>query len=204
LEQELLAGREVDLSHYYDSCGTKSPTAEEMSQMNQAVASWKSDPVNQRRRLQDTNYVVPVYMHVLKKSSQQGGLSQDSMIKFIDTLNKGFRDSSFTFVLSDVREVINATWHVCSDEEGFKEALRVNGTDVLNVYVCDTHARSAGQIGYSYYPPSTQESWRSLDGVVIMNPDLDVFEDSAVYNGLVHEVGHFLGMYSQERTCYLE
>jgi hypothetical protein len=195
LRQEQLAGRDVNLNA--DPCGTKTPSVDEMEQMNKAVASWRSLSSNNRRRLEETSYVIPVHLDILKETQEAGDLSTTSQRKFISTLNHGFRDSPFTFSLASVTETVHNEWYECSDEEGFKEALRVNGTDVLNIYVCDTHAQSAGQIGYSYYPPITQESWRSLDGVVIMNPDMGVFEESAVYNGLVHEVGHFLGMYSK-------
>jgi hypothetical protein len=206
LEQERLAGRHVDLNDI-EPCGTKSPTEQEVSQMNKAaiVSSWDkpvttavlaADPPH-RRNLQAAEpvyYVIPVHFHILKETSQSGGLSTESQKQFITLLNRGFRDSAFTFTLSGGTESINADWHKCNDEEGFKKALGVVGSDILNVYVCNLYAQKPGQIGYSYYPPVAKSSWSSLDGVVIMNPDLHVYKDLTVFYGLVHEVGHYFGM----------
>ena len=162
--------------------------------MNQAVVDWNQNASNKQRRLGSTSYTIPVYLHVIKKNKVVGSLSKLSQRKFIKTLNRGFKGTAFSFYLAGVDEVINSAWHVGQDESGFKTALRVNGTNVMNVYVLDTNAQQGGQIGYTYFPPITLSGANALDGVCIMNPDLNVFNPLAVFNGLTHEAGHFLGL----------
>ncbi|GKY91468.1 hypothetical protein MPSEU_000119100 [Mayamaea pseudoterrestris] len=197
IEQETLAGRTVDLDAM--PCATESPTHDEMSLMNKAVTSWKQDFRNRNRRLAATSYDIQVYMHIIKKSQQEGDLSKNSQRKFLRKLNNKFSATPFTFTLANVDRIVNENWHLGQDESGFKAALRVNGTNVLNVYVLNTNAKAAGTIGYSYFPPIVYSGANVLDGVVIMNPDIQVngapvFNSLAVLNGLVHEVGHWFGL----------
>ncbi|GKY98135.1 hypothetical protein MPSEU_000771300 [Mayamaea pseudoterrestris] len=176
-------------------CSTHDPTDEERLLMAQAQQTWTSNP--NRRRLQQEIIEIPVYMHMLLATNAPT-LTQMQLKKYVNTLNRGFKSSPFQFVLYQSDITYNNTYATCQEETAFKSETRSkvaqDGPDVLHLWICDTNANSPGSVGYSYFPPITQSSFKDLDGVVIMTPNNQVFGPDAIYQAVIHEVGHWLGL----------
>jgi len=153
-----------DYAHYrhLSPCGTSSLDRQLTEEMGEAHRSWKK--VHQNRNLRETSYVVPVYFHVFKESNSKGTLQPYNRDNFISKLNTAFKDTPFVFRLRGHGERVNPDWSQCLDERGFKTATRVDGTEVLNIYVCNTNAKKRGLVGFAHYPPILNKH-RLLDGV---------------------------------------
>ena len=151
------------LSEGHTPCGTLPVSSQQKGEMSHAHAEWKSRQAG--RNLAETNYVIPTYIHVMQKSKRVGVLSSDDKLQFMASLNHGFRDTPFTFELYGSDSTINPTWFRCEDEASYKEATRVDGSDVLNIYVCNTNAKEYGTVGYSIYPPVAKSFRSTYDGV---------------------------------------
>ena len=146
---------------------TYDPTDEERILMAQAHHEWRGQ--NHGRKLQDSTIEIPVYIHVLLPETNAMQVTELQTIRFMNTLNKGFRDSPFTFVHYGTSTTYNNTYAVCREEEAFKTETRAtadqDGSDVLHMWICDTNADYPNSIGYTYFPPLTRISARALDGI---------------------------------------
>jgi Pregnancy-associated plasma protein-A len=78
-------------------------------------------------------------------------------------------------------------------ETQFKTALRREGADTLNVYMCNLLV-SQGNYGSATFPNEIKD-WPLYDGVMISNPYPDGKTELDVFMTLVHEVGHWMGLY---------
>ncbi|GKY98136.1 hypothetical protein MPSEU_000771400 [Mayamaea pseudoterrestris] len=188
--------KEMQVVGAEDFCDTHPPTDHERLLMAQTHHKWQQEHQG-RRILQEVSIQIPVHMHMLLKQDAVV-LTNQQIRKFVNTLNGAFASSPFEFVLYGTDITYNDSYAECREEAAFKKATRSlieqDGTDVLHLWICDTNAVSKGSAGYSYFPPVTQSSSSDLDGVVIMTPNTHIFDPSAVYYALVHEVGHWLGL----------
>jgi len=109
----------------------------------------------------------------------------------------GSLDTPFRFNYEATTYTVNAAW--ASLEYGAKEtkaaeaSLRQGDTSTLNVYVVDL---GGGLLGYATFP-QRGKGQLSQDGVVILDESMPG-GDIGLYNQgdtLVHEVGHWLGLY---------
>ena len=146
---------------------------------------------------------IPVYVHVITDGSE-GDVSAGTINSQINILNDAYdggatggASTPFTFHLVSTQTVENASWYKAGPgtaaEASMKSALRQGGSLALNVYI---NSPGGGVLGWATFP------WwyagdPSDDGVVILNGSLPG-GDAAPYNEgdtLVHEVGHWLGLY---------
>jgi len=137
------------------SCGAELSDSE-MERMGAAYGTWKEKHRNRNRNLQATNHNIPTHIHVAKHNATHGALDASQRTRMIDSLNRGFSNSSFTFSLDGYYEYENSTWAACNDTDTWQLQYQRDGhlPHVLNVYLCDIHARDIG--GYAYYPTITQ------------------------------------------------
>jgi len=182
-------------------CAAPHPSETDVAEMGKAHADWERSHPHENghrgRYLQTVKYVIPVFFHVAKGGvHKQVGLSKSNRQRFMNVLNRGFRDSPFWFVCKGQKtQTLKASSWTLAHLDNFRKATRIPRADTLNVYVVNTDALQKGTVGMSHYPPIVRnKKGRFRDGVVIMNPSLGVFHPSNVYNGIVHETGHFLGL----------
>jgi hypothetical protein len=207
------ASQHRELPEGFVSCGSSSPTKDEIIEMGLAQAIWDADfehrrlKKNKKRRRRKKNKAspqevlevaekdttIPVYFHVFLNNAGKGRLESNEVeIGFMATLNSAMKDTPFHFQLKAVTNIVNETWFNCEDEEEFKPRSRVGGPESLNVFVCDmAGARNMG--GMSSLPTTTAGEREGLDGILIMNPALG-YKDFA-HQALVHESGHWLGLF---------
>lgn len=156
---------------------------------------------------------IPVWIHVITSSTDEGYLSPDILKKQIQVLNDAFAGlqsqergtySSFQFKLVDWDYTKNDSWFVMESdsiaEREAKSALHVGGPETLNIYIAD----SVGDWGWA----TDAYNYRfdpSYDGVVINYHTLPgVYSEIYTGDTLVHEVGHWLGLFHTfEKGCDL-
>jgi len=190
LAQMKAAGRKLDKSSgVITPCGTSAMTFDLQREMGDAHASWRDRHGNRDRDLSSARYVIPVYFHVFKRPpvsasrsspaasaenrhddyrdtpQHDGSLLKDDRNRFMRKLNQAYRSTPFWFRLLGHDEHVHGVWAACRDEIGFKRETRVEGSDVLNVYVCDTDASQPGMVGYAHFPPVLRGDNPELDGV---------------------------------------
>jgi hypothetical protein len=146
---------------------------------------------------------IPVAVHVIT-AGKEGNVPREVLEALLENLNWGYRQTPFRFQLQNVDWTDNPEWHErcglkSSNESAMKQSLAVDPEHVLNVYICKPEGGSTptGTVGYGYYP------WRNpetpyLHGVVLHPRALPMEGAIPERNRgmtLVHEVGHYLGLY---------
>lgn len=199
-------------------CGTKHPTAEEArmieeqfqalrGRLNAKAPDGKGKPGGGGGGGGGTlppagSIAIDVYFHVIHDGSN-GDLSAQAISDSIDVLNAAYGGDTggaatpYTFTLVGTTHTDSVTWYENCDnssvESAMKSALRVGGSETLNVYSCQP---GSGLLGWATFP-SWYASSPSDDGVVILDGSVPGGYADPYNEGdtLTHEVGHWLGLY---------
>ena len=149
---------------------------------------------------------VPVWFHVITDGSPDAAAFADLIPAQMTVLNDAFDGSAsgdggyetpFTFSLAGTTQTNNSAWYTAgpgsSAEEAMKIELRKGGPETLNVYVSSP---GGGLLGWATFPNWYVGNPKD-DGVVILNESMPNGGASPYDLGdtLVHEVGHWLGLY---------
>jgi hypothetical protein len=145
------------------------------------------------------DYVIPVFWHVIHTSSGEGYITDATIQQQMQVLNDDFAaifDTSIQFELAGITRTENSAWFTDSesDEQAYKTALQQDPDRYLNIYTND----ASGYLGYAYFP--AQSAGSVYDGVVMNHahvggrdlPDAYPYDQGRT---LVHEVGHYLGLW---------
>jgi hypothetical protein len=139
---------------------------------------------------------IPVYWHVIRKNNGNGNVGNTKISNSMAVLNAAFNPYGFKFNFKSTDRTKNTNWFNMgfgsNAERNAKTALRKGGSKALNVYTTN----GDGLLGWATFP------WEyagdpKLDGVVIYRQSVPG-GNAAPYNEgdtLVHEVGHWLGLY---------
>ncbi|HXG26637.1 MAG TPA: zinc metalloprotease [Candidatus Binatia bacterium] len=146
---------------------------------------------------------VPIWFHVITNGTE-GNLTDRQIRDQVAQMNAAFGgryggvDTGFAFTLAGVTRTNNATWYASQSggaEHAMKQALKVPGDNVLNVYTTSGGA----YLGWAYLPEITDTAQAYLDGIVIDWRTVPGASDA--YEGLydegdtlVHETGHWLNL----------
>lgn len=148
---------------------------------------------------------IPIVFHVIYDDDGTGNLPDSTLALAVDSLNHAYDHEPYpiTFRIAGVNRVRNAEWFEdlsinLSTGEGLDMplALHVDIEHVLNVYVGNFPGNSIG--GFSFYPSPNLQYY---DGVYVQYQSFPGYHPWYVnpikYDGsvLVHEVGHYLGLY---------
>ncbi|KAF9527476.1 hypothetical protein CPB83DRAFT_907670 [Crepidotus variabilis] len=147
---------------------------------------------------------ISLAFHVVYAStSLSGGYIPDPQISSqLAVLNNAYAPCGISFTLSSTTRTSNSNWFNnagpgSSQQTAMKAALHQGGASTLSVYTVGFNSGSgAGLLGYATFP-SEYASNPTDDGVVILYSSLPG-GTAAPYNlgyTLVHEVGHWLGLY---------
>jgi hypothetical protein len=157
-------------------------------------------------------FTIPVWFHVITNDSMtQGNLAQSAIDAQVAVLNEDFAglggvDTTIRFELVGVSRTANTLWFNTDNETLYKPDLAVDPSRFLNIYTKNFPDMT---LGYAYLPPGM--AGNELDGVVMLYSTIGGRDNcptgstnclSAYDQGrtLVHEVGHYLGLYHTFET----
>jgi hypothetical protein len=185
--------------------GLEEPNVEQAYARQLATPSAQRTP---RRIALEGPVRVPVHLHVVQPDATEQ-VSDAQIAAQIDVLNESFAggtggaDSGFVFDLVRSERTINPAWAPLEEPDGnnpsaaetaMKSALRRGGARALNVYIVELPLL----LGWATFPAS-YELEPGLDGVVVTPESVP---GTAIPNWpygegdtLVHEVGHWLGLF---------
>jgi hypothetical protein len=142
-------------------------------------------------------WTVDVYFHVIESTSGNGKVYFSQLDKQITALNDAYNSTGLSFRRADARAYQNDKWKDIQPgdpaQSEMKYLLRRGGALSLNVYLTTV---AGNVLGYATFPRDFSNSPYE-DGVVISTgtlPDGDL----SPYNfgaTLIHEVGHWVGLY---------
>jgi hypothetical protein len=146
---------------------------------------------------------IPVWFHVLRKNRtiEGGNVEAWQIRRQVAVLNEGFSggaggvDTGFRFVLEGVTRTTNSAWFRSAGygtDELRKAALRVGGTETLNIYSANLGKKL---LGYAYLAEDAA-AVGVLDGVVVHFNSLPGGTWGAYSEGdtATHEVGHWMDL----------
>jgi Pregnancy-associated plasma protein-A len=113
----------------------------------------------------------------------------------LEVLNDIYLPHGFSFALMNITRTNSSAWYSTyyqsPEDEAMKAALRVGGASTLNVYFNNPYV-----LGYATFPEE-YSVFPKLDGVVVSRRSIPGGEATDYNEGktLVHEVGHWLGLY---------
>lgn len=185
-------------------CSTDTPFEEERLLVDQEVndfLTYEKETDAQRA----PSFSIPVYFHVIRKSNGSGNVSNTRLNQQLQVLNSAYAGTGFSFYLAGTTRTNNSTWYTMgqgsSAESSAKNSLRRGGAATLNVYIAGI---GGGLLGWATFP-----WWYSGDpqddGVVLLNGSIPGGSAAPFNLGdtLVHEVGHWLGLYHTfQGGCY--
>ncbi|MCY1023801.1 zinc metalloprotease [Pyxidicoccus sp. MSG2] len=139
---------------------------------------------------------IPVYFHVIRDASGNGGVTTTQIDNQITVLNQAYASSGVSFTLAGVDYTNNSQWYTCTGggcETKMKKALRKGSADDLNFY---TNNMGQGLLGWATFPWSYASASTS-DGVVVLQSSLPGGSATNYNQGDTgtHEVGHWMGLY---------
>ena len=147
--------------------------------------------------LKTLNKTFDVYFHVIRTNSgSTGNVTSTQINNQMNVLNNAFSASGLSFNLVSTDYTNNTTWYnmgfQSSTERTAKTALRDGNSQTLNVYT----ANGDGYLGWATFPWEYGGD-RVMDGVVLNYRSLPGGSLAKFDEGdtLVHEVGHWLGLY---------
>ncbi|KAN0059935.1 hypothetical protein ACQY0O_007908 [Thecaphora frezii] len=171
------------------TCGTPAKSEEHEKSVQERLSTIRTSSA----RLSS----IPVSWHTITDGTS-GKLSATAIQASINTLNKDYSGTGFSFYLSASETVTNSNWFNrmaagSSYESAMKNTLRDGGSTTLNIYTVNF---SNGLLGYATFPWSYTSAPKN-DGVVIQ---WNTYPGGSLtgYNlgrTLTHEVGHWLGLY---------
>lgn len=142
--------------------------------------------------------VIDVHYHVVSKNDGTGDVSDSDVMEQHRVLKRAFNKNGFKCVKRQITRTKNDGWYDAAygtpAETNMKSALRVGDSSTLNVYI--NYGGGSGILGYATFP-NWYDSDPLQDGVVIAYGTLPNGYLSPYNLGdtLVHEVGHWLGLY---------
>lgn len=173
-------------------CGTKDPAKEWEKDSARIMSKWLS---NKMLGLNQVSTIeVETYFHVITDGAI-GSLSNEELQGQLQVLSDLFRPYGFTFILAGTIITDNSVWYYSDsfsvEDDEMKTALRVGDASTLNVYFKETDV-----LGYAQFPQD-YSLYPKTDGVVLNRGSIPGGGIANYEEGktLVHEVGHWLGLY---------
>jgi Pregnancy-associated plasma protein-A len=175
-------------------CGTRRPTSDELKTSSRVVAQYMSNVDG--RRDQAVTVEVQTYFHIITDGAI-GDISDTVLQQQLQVLNDAYLPHGFTFRLMNTTRTSNAGWYgagISSTAQlNMKKVLRVGGPSTLNIYF-----KNIGDdlLGYATLPPD-YSFLPDDDGVVVLSSSVPGGSEESYNQGktLVHETGHWLGLY---------
>lgn len=172
-------------------CATPSPSLEEAARVERLLRE------RLRTRSDVVPVVVPVAFHVVRTNTGRWNVGPRSLRRQVRVLNRAFRQHGFQFRIEQVRRYRDSRFaRGCAEtsiEREFKHQHAIDPATTLNVYTCRPGDRT---LGWATFPWNTEPD-DPRQGVVLLYSTLPGGGAVPYDEGdtLVHEVGHWLGLY---------
>jgi len=123
---------------------------------------------------------VNLHFHVIMSSSGDGNVSDATLKKQLEVLNKDFKSSLFQFEVKSIDRTANDKWYIMeldpkdeSNESNAKNALRKGTAADLNIYLVGYEIKEGAIIrgGWATFPKEYKEKPK-YDGVVVLSATL--------------------------------
>lgn len=208
-------GPQPKARRYTKSCGTQSPTTEELRTVQPVVDAAVQFEADERvarsgsseARLLSNTYgpavkSVTVYWHVIRSgpSYSQGNIPKGAINKQMAVLNQKFAPANISFNLAKVDYTTNSSWFGVQQggatEVDMKTALHLGTMQDFNVYSAAPVGTGGEDIaGFTTLPMFSKDT-PTLDGSTILFDTLPGGTQYGLNLGmtLVHEAGHWLGL----------
>lgn len=148
----------------------------------------------------DEIITISTYYHVIQPTFEPNDSPSDEMVQAQhDHLNRSYEGTGFRFELSGISRNINDMWYLDGDSLAMKQALYQGNKGTLNVYI---NKPTSGNYGYATFPSQYSSFLGYDDGIVLLDTTLPGGNQTHYNEGtiLVHEVGHWLGLYHTVRV----
>ena len=194
-EHRHLSDEEEEDHQHHTICSTRDPTEQDVQQMLYVMDTFDGNNSTRRLAAKDTESTITIdtIFHVVKHSSGDGA-TPEMVQRQIEVLNRDYAPHFFFNVT--VQETVNDAWfrlrYNRANEYDMKMELKQGGAETLNVYIARANA-----FGWANFP-SDYQAFPEFDGVVVQDQTLPGGTADLGYDmggTLVHEVGHFLGLY---------
>lgn len=141
---------------------------------------------------------VPVYVHVVRDANGNGNVTDATIAKQIDVLNKTFSggesseasDTGIRFSLSGTYRYNNTTWHNDGSSTTYRSQTRKGGKNALNIWFVDLDGYGVATFPWDYRsggPDGIRVDYTTVPGGSATNYNLG--------ETATHEAGHWLGLY---------
>jgi hypothetical protein len=157
-------------------------------------------PALDRRAGRRAAGTIPVYVHVMTAEGGNGNVTGARVSRQMEVLNAAFSgaespgvaaDTGFRFVLADIERHVDNAWHKDRQSAVYRAKTRRGGVGALNVWLVGFRDLGVATFPWEYASSPKLDGVRvhydSLPGRGLANYDLG--------KTLVHEVGHWLGLY---------
>lgn len=178
-------------------CATETPSITEIESVEAFVASQVgANPPT-------VPIVVPIYFHIITDNNGVGDMPDSVITQQMAALNAGFagtqegpgHNTQVSFVLAGVDRTANSAWYTCArdtaEDRAMKTALRQGSADDVNVYVRDLPPGIGGWGGFPWWYAGDP----IMDGPEVDNTGMPGQTSGALGDLVVHEVGHWIGLY---------
>ena len=176
----------------FERCATHAPDRAEVEQANRRLNELRaSSPLGAGFH----GGAIRVAIHVITNGAV-GAVSDQAIADQMRELNRNFAGTGYRFDLVSVDRTDKTNWFKMSPgsgaEDKAKQALAIDPTTTMNVYICDAWH----YLGWSYFPWSLPQD-HHLHGIVIDYGSLPGGYQVPYDLGrtLSHEAGHYLGLY---------
>lgn len=175
-------------------CASEAPKGEELMVIEREM---EDNLAVSERNLNLSTTVVPVWLHLIRNTNGSGGITRTMARDQLRVLNDAFASAGYSFEFVNYTVTNNTSWSSMTPgsaaEAAAKSALRQGDAGTLNIYIANI---GGGLLGWATFPWWYQGD-PTDDGVVVLSQSLPG-GSAAPYNEgdtLVHEVGHWLGLY---------
>lgn len=182
-------------------CGTENAAMQHMLQVEEDVKAWRQSVGCQENSCPEfqKQTSISTYWHNIGLTNGSNVATSTMITDSMTVLNAAYASAGFSFSLTSTTETWNDNYYSASfasiAQSDMKKELHQGDASTLNIY-SNGIDQTSGVLGYATFPFSYSNNPID-DGVVIGSQTAPGGSQSPFNEGdtLVHEVGHWLGLY---------
>ncbi len=165
------------------SCGTKTDSIYykllQSAQQNKTISNGINKCLNK---------TLSIYVHVVLDSSGKANVNYSELQLSVDALNKAFQPICLSFKVCKIDSIKNWKYNQFK-RKPHEDELRVLNyvPKVINWFLVEQIVEPSGANGYAYFPGGPD--------IIVMQKKAVSLSAQPVYKTVIHETGHFFGLY---------